>query len=727
MTVLLSSSGRELAGPFPQLAHMENAWVARDSKGKLQLLGEQGQRLAQLSCGDNNADGAARVVGTRAGWTVLNTCDQRHWVISPSGRNWSGAGHVDELEAGNRQHLVMHQKGRLQVFDAQGKPLLSAAMQKQLGEAKVALLRGSGQGSRRPLAWFDGRDEAAWLLTASGRLVRMKQTLAQNVRSAPDLWDSPILVRNGADGAVGAVDEEGRWLLAPKAGTRMQSLRNGWLVRTGKDSTSLEFFDSVGRGLCIEPYQDMVDVAPGISWLTIKGHWHVLQSTPRGPQLRAIAGLSTDWQMQSLGAKGLVVLRERPDQGLKPVALYTAQGQRLAIPDVVQLQAVTLEADEDGERVSGPVLGWVGSTRGDGAVNLVLSAQGKVVRAAQQQKLSPSRGGRIEVHSPQGRGQLAANGQQLLPPIYDGVEENAHGWLLAKRDARDAMFDGENRWLLVAGLQEQLDDLRTQDVVREERASKVWAADINGRRLRRQEVLRANAGDSKEPQAEWLLEPSPLALAKQQAVDDESPANWVLSKDTDDAAEVRDLKGQLRWQGKLDEAKHVGTAVVSEATVDAQMMQRLHGAQGQVLAQFAGAELKPNGPWLNVEAWRALPAKHPLARPALLTRYSPELQQMVVRREPGKPVQMWWEQVGIVRASDGQVLAQPQFDAVGKVSEGHAAVSHMGNLGMVDAQGQLVLQSAWRCGTTPVLLNGAGDITWPEALRGRTQAPCETD
>ena len=722
--VLLASSGREVAGPFLQLAHMGNAWVARSAKGPMQLLNGQGQRLASLNCGDNNADGAANLVSEEMGWTVLNTCDQRHWVISPSGRHWSGAGHVDELEVANRQLLVTRQKGRLQVFDVQGKAVLSAAMQTQLGEARAVLLSNSGQGARRPLAWFDGRDDAAWLLTASGRLVRMKQTLAERARSTSNLWDSPILVRN-AEG-VGAMDEEGRWLVAPKAGAGLQNLRNGWLAREG--STSSEIFDTRGRALRIEPYQDIVDVAPGISWLAIKGNWHVLQSTPRGPQLRAIAGLSTRWEIQSSGATGLVVLRERPDQGLKPVALYTAQGQRLPIPDVVQLRAVTQEADDNGDRISGPVLGWVGSTRGDGAVNLVLSAQGKVLRAAQPVTLSPSRGGRIEVQSPQGRGQLAANGQLLLAPAYDGVEEKAHGWLLAKQEAREAMFDGENRWLLVAGLHEQLSDLLTQDVARDRRSRQAWAADVNGRRLRKQTVLPATASDDKELKAEWRLEPSPLPPAKQHAVDDANHANWVLDNRTgDDEIEVRDLNGQLRWQGTLKEAKQVGAAVVSEATVDDQTMERLHGAQGQVLAQFAGAKFKPNGPWLNVEAMRALPAKHPLARPALLTRYSPELQQLVVRREPGKPVQMWWEQVGIVRASDGQVLAQPQFDAVGNVSEGHAAVSHMGNLGMVDAQGQLVLQSAWRCGTTPVLLNGAGAITWPEALRGRTQAPCTAE
>ena len=36
------------------------------------------------------------------------------------------------------------------------------------------------------------------------------------------------------------------------------------------------------------------------------------------------------------------------------------------------------------------------------------------------------------------------------------------------------------------------------------------------------------------------------------------------------------------------------------------------------------------------------------------------------------------------------------------------------NLGVIDAQGQVVVRGAWRCETEPVLIDGKGKIVWPQ-------------
>lgn len=54
------------------------------------------------------------------------------------------------------------------------------------------------------------------------------------------------------------------------------------------------------------------------------------------------------------------------------------------------------------------------------------------------------------------------------------------------------------------------------------------------------------------------------------------------------------------------------------------------------------------------------------------------------------------EQLGYL-GKDGKVAIEARFAAAGAFSEGRAIVVSRGNLGMIDAQGNVVVQGAWLC------------------------------
>ena len=86
---------------------------------------------------------------------MVNTCDGQHWVQSPQGRNWSGTGQVESLRT-TADMALLRFKDDAQLFNRQGKALLSASMRSQLKGLERVWLTADEQSSAakatRPLA-----------------------------------------------------------------------------------------------------------------------------------------------------------------------------------------------------------------------------------------------------------------------------------------------------------------------------------------------------------------------------------------------------------------------------------------------------------------------------------------------------------------------------------------------------------------------------------------------
>ena len=240
------------------------------------------------------------------------------------------------------------------------------------------------------------------------------------------------------------------------------------------------------------------------------------------------------------------------------------------------------------------------------------------------------------------------------------------------------------------------------------------AIDINGRQLMRVAGPPQPPNAAEAPAQRWVATPSPLPAAQQFVLDDAQPANWVVW-DEGQGVVARDMLGALRI-GSEDERAPL-QAFATHLARQSEEHTDLLNAQGQRVARFDGGSLSPNAdgrrgltrelPW---------PADHPLARAVV----QQDGDQDGARAAAGADLQ------GLVRAADGQVLAEPVYDVVGQLREGVAPVSRMGNLGLIDRDGRLLVHSAWRCGRQAVLLDGKNQIIWPAESRGPADAPCTT-
>ena len=65
----------------------------------------------------------------------------------------------------------------------------------------------------------------------------------------------------------------------------------------------------------------------------------------------------------------------------------------------------------------------------------------------------------------------------------------------------------------------------------------------------------------------------------------------------------------------------------------------------------------------------------------------------------------------------GKLAVPVVFDGGADFSEQRATVISKGGMAMIDTTGKLVLQGAWQCGSTPVLLDGSRKVVWPEDAR----------
>ncbi|WP_162846580.1 WG repeat-containing protein [Corticibacter populi] len=784
--VLLDASGRRLSdGSHRRITRLGLFYLAVRESAAAELLDAQGRPLARLACDDQGRGRAVETVyglPESSGWSAVNGCDGRHWISSPSGQHWSGQGRIQRAWADAR-HLTLltepatqaatasastDREPQWQIFSQDGQALLGVDMLRQLEGRlqEVQLLEEAPEGAatqRPPIILSTRGDdyrERFYLITRTGRLVHEPQWRSLRFQrtgldgAAPALW--PLVLVRTADGD-GALDVNGAYLVRPAPDQVVFDLSNGWLATTpvrptpkarpfwlGPQTEELQepprytLVGSQGQRIAELPGFDhsapSIRVAPGLLWLQTASGWFAVNAAdPHAATARPLPELGQLDGLASTVHDGHVRFT-RPvagEEGFSDFAIFAADGRRTS--DWLRLEAIGPMLDGQ-QRLQG----WQAFYRTPaGHRHLALLAPDGTQRSGiMAGDLEPPRGDSSWLRlSSQGlHGLVDLHGRTTLPVAFERIETRDDGWVKVSSGTRHALLDARNRWLtpLLA--------------VRDENLFRKWAdsdalvlgwisgqqftaVDINGRVLQMAPATftaHAPGGPGPAPGSPWqvLQHASPLPLAEQTPIDDAAPDNWlpVPHAGSERSAIFVDMQGRERlqladWLSPSEGFQH-GVLALPRAEGTA-----LYDAQGRPIT---GAGLQPGDTvrvlgsgQLVVARQTPLPPGHPLARPAARRAIGQE-----VATAPAADQAAMLPQYGFVSLG-GQPAAAPRFDAVAKdFQDGLIAVSAMGNLGLAQADGTLLMHSAWRCGQTPVVLDRHGEISWPADLRGQARAAC---
>ncbi|MDR2297333.1 MAG: WG repeat-containing protein [Comamonas sp.] len=733
---LVSAQGRLLTPAYAEIRRERGFFVAKSSDGKeVLLLGARGERLSVLNCQKDSYYQARALTADAQGWSALNTCDGQHWVQSPEGRSWSGTGQVESLRATPNMALLRF-KDDAQIFSRQGKALLSASMRAQLKGLERVWLTADEQNpagkATRPLAVFatyvrgkDGGSEAAHhALTPTGRWVPLPavRSVEWYAPRDPQEQAAPVVLRT--DEGMGVIDAQGHWLLKPERNRSFFSMPGGWVGQRGKASQPDLLWNARGQKVEVNPGVRAHAVAAGLNWLELEGRWQLLDA--QQARLLPLDGLDGAQLLQVAGGQVIMGKRAGEDeQGRGLSALYSARGQRLSS----WLRLDYLQPILDDRKV---LHGWVGSRSDEaaGTYSILLSSQGKPLTRWLPLNMRPAEGEALVFFgNGDGQGVMTPQGKVLQPALYGQVSMAKHHWTSVSEGKWKGLLDGQGRWLAVVANSEGFDALAKHSVARLGSAyDGDGALDLNGRHTRRVQGSELALDAAALPPKTWQITPSPLSAAEQWTVDDGLPLNWFVQGFGKNAV-VIDMQGVQRLQAVAAQSslQVLPGSIARRMEVqgsddeDGRNQTELLDAKARRIAVFDNARLSANREArLSLQSVQPLPDEHPLARPLL--RRQRAVEQGSSQAAAGSPPAQE-QQLSLVDERDGRILGGG-FDALGQLREGRAFVSHMGNLGVVNAQGELVVQSAWRCGTTAVLLNQAGEIHWPPELSGKAGQAC---
>lgn len=733
---LVDAKGQLLTPAYSSIRRERGFYVAK-SDGQILLLGARGERLSALPCAQDSYSGARAVYAEAGGWGVVNTCDGKYWVQGPDGRSWSGAGQVEGLR-NTGGLLLLRFKDDAQLFNRQGKPLLSVSMRAQLKGLDRSWLTADEQSpsgkATRPQAIFSvrkdqGYEQQFYALTASGRWVSLPSTgraelYWQAPRDARELA-APVVLRT-AEG-MGVLNAEARWLIKPERQHDFFYMPGGWVGQRGQAQQPDVLWSSSGQKLSVPSDAQAHVVAAGLNWLEREGHWYLLDA--RKVSVRALDGLDNARFVQAAGGFVVMARSESGDEAERPLqALYSTQGQRLS----PWLRADYLQPILSETKT---VYGWVASRAQDeaGTYSLLLSPQGKPVTQWLPLNMRAAEGRAVVFFgTAEGQGAMSPQGKVQMPALYGQVSVDKQGWLRATEGKWSGMLNALGRWIAVVPHSRGFAELAHGNVARLGGIlDSNGVLDINGRHTSRVQASELALDTVQLPLPNWQVKPSPLPQAEQAVVNDAQPANWFV-QGFRKGASVHDMQGGERLKSNSDQtslnvlpASMLRTGEAPSST-DGQAHSRteLLNAQAQPIVSFDDAEIFANREGrLNLQSLQVLPAAHPLARPAVQQQRAADQGLSEAVAESGAVKSL---QINLLDEANGQALGQ-NFDALGQLQQGRAPVSYMGNLGVADAQGQMVLQSAWHCGVVPVLLNRAGDISWPAELAGQAGNACPKD
>ena len=536
---------------------------------------------------------------------------------------------------------------------------------------------------------------------------------------------APVVLRTSE--GMGVLDAEARWLVKPERQHDFFNMPGGWVGQRGLAQQPDVLWSASGQKLSVPSEAQAYVVAAGLNWLEREGHWYLLDA--RKVSVRALDGLDSARFVQVVGGFVVMGRSESSDEAARPLlALYSAQGLRLS----PWLRADHLQPILSETQI---VHGWVASRAQEaaGTYSLLLSAQGKPVTQWLPLNMRAAEGRAIVFFgTAEGQGAMSPQGKVQMPALYGQVSVDKQGWLRATEGKWNGMMDAQGRWIAAVPYSRGFAELAHGNVARLGGIlDNNGALDINGRHTSWVQAPELALDVAQLPLPSWRVKPSPLPKAEQAVVNDAQPANWFV-QGFRKSASVHDMQGVERLKSNSDQtslkvlpASMLRTVEAPSANDgEAHSRTELLDARAQPVARFDDAQLFANREGrLSLQGLQVLPAAHPLARPAVRQQRAADQGLSEVVTESGAVKSL---QINLLDEVNGQALGQ-HFDALGQLQQGRAPVSYMGNLGVADAQGQMVLQSAWYCGVVPVLLNRAGDISWPAEFSGQAGNACPKD
>ncbi len=262
-------------------------------------------------------------------------------------------------------------------------------------------------------------------------------------------------------------------------------------------------------------------------------------------------------------------------------------------------------------------------------------------------------------------GLMTRDGRELLPPAFRELTEQGEGWYVVQPEDRKGIVDLKGQWTVALG-DYDFSDLQNRPYALEVVDGEERMIHVSGLVSTRAHPQAAPGTD--RPQ-DWI---------SRQIEQDDDPYTVFIGFD---------WKEHVRLPGEI-EGRFFDDVMTIDPEANSGSTGMLVTADGQLIGPLDYVQIDP------IREGKAA-----------------FLYSHLVKKGKGKPVEE--QGVGALDRT-GKRIIEPRFEAISAFSQDRAAMILHGNLGVIDAQGQVVVRGAWRCETEPVLIDGKGKIVWPQ-------------
>lgn len=641
------------------------------SDDEFDVLSTNGKLLFTVQCNETE------IVKTSGAVAVMSACD-RHWLIHRETgllKRLDGEWRV-ESDSG---HLLLTQRnaaGRIdqfEMYDGHGKRVAASDAAHHFFSCQFSHITLAGEKTLPVAVFGDAKTGAMGILTRDYQLVTGADWEYDGATpvldgSSGDPAEGPLVMK-GPQG-FGAVDERGIWVVLPNF-ARLSEFQHGLAFATTAEGKAI-VVDAAGHTY---PVPEHVDRLARTSAMVLTAE------TPNG----RVAYSLKDGAITALDAAAAQV--EPDDVGRLNGGMMTAlkdgkfglmnEAKAWVLPPSLPVEPKPLM---HGRRL----IGWSSSDKRDSprsgeSLKGLLDPQGRELIAPRFTALNvDEQSGLLIAQLEDGlHSVLAADGTAVLAPVDGKYTGLGDGWFKVEKDEQHGLIDQRGDWVVKPGRTEfKLDTVSNPH-------QRLYAIVGNGPKRR----LVDTAGRESTREA-------PLELPT------DEPSHWWWSEESDDKQSAfygYDFKQRARLPGKA------AASEFSEGTISFKPSDPKHEGKvgltddtGRIIGLYAVDEIDPMvGGMAKVSKTFAsiAPGGRPAAAAGVaVTRY------------------------GFINRM-GKLVVPVAFEAAGSFSENRATVVIDSGLALIDDRGRIVLQGAWQCGRTPVLMDDRKRVVWPDTAR----------
>ncbi|MFP5390647.1 MAG: WG repeat-containing protein [Gammaproteobacteria bacterium] len=654
-----------------------------DGKDTLDVLDARGKLLSAADCTEVNTIATAGTLTALSGCAKTWLVHREHGLVKRLDGEWQA-----DMRA---NHLLLTRKGEVGdedeisdfgIYDSQGKQIAGRIPGHPFfGQPlrEVSLVPNHGMAAspdqRLPLAIFGNyRSEIVGFLGLDGQLV-----------TRPDwVYDSAVAYYGGilgqdAEGPLvmksakgfGAVDVQGNWLVPPTY-DELGQFRHGLAFARTSDGARV-IVDAAGKAY---------PLPANIYRLTRTGPLQLTGETEEGEVTFDLkTGTSTAVPADKDGDS---LLTGETVEGLTP----TKKGEKWGLVNASKawVLAPSLANEPKPLMHKERLIGWlVDSAANDAWIHVgrigLLDAQGRELIKPRftELKVDEASGQLVGQEDGYLHSVLGTDGKTVLAPVDGSYTGLGDGWFKVEMNELHGLVDERGEWVVKPGrVDHQLDsqyapNARPYTIVGE--GAQRQLIDFSGRVSTRSAPLELKVD---EPSQWWWSE---------KASDDEQVVFYSFN-----------FKERVRLHGRTDESGF------SEGVIAFQSSDPRHGGKA--------ALMDDHGKLLGV---------YPYDHIGAMKGGMAMVDQAIAPKAAGKkqaaaePVKRY----GFLNRA-GKLAVPLAFEGAADFSEQRATVIIPSGLAMIDDSGKLLLQGAWLCGRTPVLMDGQKKVVWPEEARAVT-------